>query len=98
MSLLRKYPLENKNIYNRHISVINLNILKCEFYAFIFYDLICLVDKNNNFQLQKKFKFNHQDFQDFDRINVYQINNNNIEFLIFGKNIYSKKMRYQWEE
>ena len=54
-----------------------------------------MVNKNNFF-IAKTFKFNN-------RIDVYQIKNNNIEFLIFGENIYSKKYEIsmggiKWEE
>ena len=83
-SLLEEYKLNKTSLYDDQISIIDLNNLKCEFYAFIVADLIYLVNKNK-FTIAKTIKFN---YQDFDRIDVLKINNNRIDFIAFGKNIY----------
>ena len=84
--LLEEYKLNKKSLYDRQISIIDLNNLKCEFYAFIAADLIYLVNKNN-FTIAKTIKFNYN-YQDFERIDVLKINNNHIDFIAFGKSIY----------
>ena len=78
---LYRYKIKKKKNYENYISVIDLNKLKCEFYAFIIHDLIYLINKDN-YIIAKTIKLNQQIF---DRSDIFQIYNNNIDFLLFGK-------------